>query len=268
MRPPRPPRSTPKCWSRRCWDRAARRSPQTRTARWHAAELLALESLVRRRLAGEPVAYLTGRREFWSLELEVTPDVLVPRPETELLVERALAAIAGLRTRPCSTSAPAAARLRSRLPPSARMPRSPRPTSAPPHSRSPKRNAERLGLREHAFLRGRLVRAACGRALRRNRLESARTSRQATPRSMRSRTSRGSRSSRGTRRPRGARGRLRPGRRAHLAPGGWLLVEHGAEPGRGGARPAGGCRPRRRRDPARPRRARARDRRRDGRDSR
>jgi release factor glutamine methyltransferase len=60
-------------------------------------ELLTLESLARRRLAGEPVAYLTGRREFWSLDLEVTPDVLVPRPETELLVERALAAIAGTR---------------------------------------------------------------------------------------------------------------------------------------------------------------------------
>jgi release factor glutamine methyltransferase len=59
-------------------------------------ELLALEALVRRRLAGEPVAYLTGRREFWSLNLEVTPDVLVPRPETELLVESALASIAGL----------------------------------------------------------------------------------------------------------------------------------------------------------------------------
>jgi release factor glutamine methyltransferase len=58
-------------------------------------ELLALESLVRRRLAGEPMAYLTGRREFWSIELEVSPDVLVPRPETELLVERALEAIAG-----------------------------------------------------------------------------------------------------------------------------------------------------------------------------
>ena len=58
-------------------------------------ELLTLESLARRRLAGEPVAYLTGRREFWSLELEVTPAVLVPRPETELLVERALAAISG-----------------------------------------------------------------------------------------------------------------------------------------------------------------------------
>jgi release factor glutamine methyltransferase len=56
-------------------------------------ELLALESLARRRLAGEPVAYLTGRREFWSLDFEVTPEVLVPRPETELVVERVLAAL-------------------------------------------------------------------------------------------------------------------------------------------------------------------------------
>ena len=58
-------------------------------------ELLALESLARRRLAGEPVAYLTGRREFWSLDLEVTPEVLVPRPETELVVERVLAVLGG-----------------------------------------------------------------------------------------------------------------------------------------------------------------------------
>ncbi|MCC6136964.1 MAG: peptide chain release factor N(5)-glutamine methyltransferase [Candidatus Contendobacter sp.] len=43
-----------------------------------------------RRLNGEPVAYLTGWREFWSLELEVTPDTLIPRPETELLVDLAL----------------------------------------------------------------------------------------------------------------------------------------------------------------------------------
>lgn len=42
---------------------------------------------------GRPVAQLTGRREFWSLELRVTPDVLTPRPETELLVERALACL-------------------------------------------------------------------------------------------------------------------------------------------------------------------------------
>jgi release factor glutamine methyltransferase len=61
-----------------------------------AAQSAALESLVIRRLAGEPVAYLAGQREFWSLELEVTPDVLVPRPETELLVDLALAAISRL----------------------------------------------------------------------------------------------------------------------------------------------------------------------------
>jgi release factor glutamine methyltransferase len=48
------------------------------------------ERLVARRAAGEPLAYLTGTKEFWSLELEVTPAVLVPRPETELLVEWAL----------------------------------------------------------------------------------------------------------------------------------------------------------------------------------
>ncbi|MFK2929952.1 peptide chain release factor N(5)-glutamine methyltransferase [Dyella agri] len=48
------------------------------------------EALVARREAGEPVAYLTGRRGFWTLELAVTPATLIPRPETELLVELAL----------------------------------------------------------------------------------------------------------------------------------------------------------------------------------
>jgi release factor glutamine methyltransferase len=47
--------------------------------------------LIERRAAGEPLAYILGRKEFWSLPLEVGPAVLVPRPETELLVERALA---------------------------------------------------------------------------------------------------------------------------------------------------------------------------------
>ena len=44
-----------------------------------------------RRADGEPLAYLVGYREFWTLRLVVTPAVLVPRPETELVVERALA---------------------------------------------------------------------------------------------------------------------------------------------------------------------------------
>lgn len=53
----------------------------------------AFESLLKRRARGEPLAYITGKREFWSLTLEVTPDVLIPRPETELLVEAALSHI-------------------------------------------------------------------------------------------------------------------------------------------------------------------------------
>jgi release factor glutamine methyltransferase len=46
--------------------------------------------LVSRRRRGEPIAYLRGRQSFWSLELAVSPDTLIPRPETELLVEIAL----------------------------------------------------------------------------------------------------------------------------------------------------------------------------------
>jgi release factor glutamine methyltransferase len=53
-----------------------------------------LERLVQRRLAGEPVAYLVGRRGFWRLDLAVGPETLIPRPETELLVELALERLA------------------------------------------------------------------------------------------------------------------------------------------------------------------------------
>jgi len=53
-------------------------------------ELSVARSLVARRGKGEPVAYITGSREFFSLEFAVTPDVLIPRPETELLVEETL----------------------------------------------------------------------------------------------------------------------------------------------------------------------------------
>jgi len=57
-------------------------------------------ALLQRRAAGEPVAYLTGVREFWSLPLSVTPDTLIPRPETETLVALALEKIpAGSRAR-------------------------------------------------------------------------------------------------------------------------------------------------------------------------
>ncbi len=59
------------------------------------ADLSAFLALVSRRAAGVPVAYLTGQRSFWTLELAVTPAVLVPRPETELLVETALERLQG-----------------------------------------------------------------------------------------------------------------------------------------------------------------------------
>ena len=56
------------------------------------AERRRFGELIERRAAGEPLAWITGRREFWSLELEVERSTLVPRPETERLVEAVLAA--------------------------------------------------------------------------------------------------------------------------------------------------------------------------------
>ena len=54
------------------------------------ADVDAFQSLLARRANGEPTQHLTGKQEFWSLEFEVTPDVLIPRPETEHLIEVAL----------------------------------------------------------------------------------------------------------------------------------------------------------------------------------
>ena len=56
-----------------------------------AAQQTRLASLLARRMNGEPIAYITCSKEFWSLDFIVNPAVLVPRPETELVVERALA---------------------------------------------------------------------------------------------------------------------------------------------------------------------------------
>ncbi|EJL88586.1 protein-(glutamine-N5) methyltransferase, release factor-specific [Herbaspirillum sp. CF444] len=55
-----------------------------------ATEAEQLTALFRRRLQGEPIAYIVGEREFFGLAMQVTPDVLIPRPDTELLVELAL----------------------------------------------------------------------------------------------------------------------------------------------------------------------------------
>jgi release factor glutamine methyltransferase len=85
---------------------------------WDAARLLTRETehaaadfcdrfavLVARREAREPLAYITGQKEFWDLTLLVTPTVLVPRPETELLVEIALQLFPDPRTRFCAADA-------------------------------------------------------------------------------------------------------------------------------------------------------------------
>lgn len=58
---------------------------------FQAHERAQLELLLRRRIAREPIAYILGTREFWSLPFQVTRDTLVPRPETETVVEAALA---------------------------------------------------------------------------------------------------------------------------------------------------------------------------------
>lgn len=58
-----------------------------------AEQCASFERLLQRRRAGEPVAYLLGRQGFWSLDLEVSSDTLIPRPDTELLVETALTLI-------------------------------------------------------------------------------------------------------------------------------------------------------------------------------
>lgn len=59
----------------------------------HPDELAAFRQLIQRRLAGEPIAYLTGEQEFWSLPFRVTPDVLIPRRDTETAIEVALEAV-------------------------------------------------------------------------------------------------------------------------------------------------------------------------------
>jgi len=114
----------------------------------------AYETLVAARLRGEPVAYLIGHREFWSLDLAVTPDVLIPRPETELLVELALDRIpksAATRIADLGTGSGAIAIAIARERPLARVLATDASAAAIAVARD---NAERLGIRNIEFARG------------------------------------------------------------------------------------------------------------------
>jgi len=64
----------------------------------HDKEVAGYRSLIKRRLSREPIQYITGVQEFWSLDFAVGPQVMVPRPETELLVEHAVALCRGNRS--------------------------------------------------------------------------------------------------------------------------------------------------------------------------
>lgn len=55
-----------------------------------SAQIIRYQQLIEQRRLGQPIAYLTGKREFWSREFKVSPDVLIPRPDTELLIELSL----------------------------------------------------------------------------------------------------------------------------------------------------------------------------------
>ena len=118
-----------------------------------AASAAAFLALAKRRRDGEPVAYLTGVREFWGLPLAVTPAVLIPRPETETLVELALARLPP--DRPVSvldlgTGSGAVALAIARERPQARV----LATDVSPDALAvAEGNARRLGLANVAFLR-------------------------------------------------------------------------------------------------------------------
>lgn len=137
--------------------RAAIPLPATTTRRFRA--------LLARRRAGEPVAYLTGQREFWSLPLVVSRATLIPRPETELLVEQALKRLPadGVRTvadvgTGCGAIALALACERPRC-------RVLATDASGPALRIARRNAQALGLERIEFRHGRWLGPLAGETL-------------------------------------------------------------------------------------------------------
>lgn len=127
------------------------------------AALARFRALVARRAAGEPVAYLTGSKGFRDLELDVTPGVLIPRPETEMLVELALRLGAG-RDAPAvldlgTGSGAIALALACEWPKATIV----AVDVSPEALAVARRNAERAGIANVAFVRGRWLDAIAGR---------------------------------------------------------------------------------------------------------
>ena len=125
--------------------------PERTISAWEAERI---RDLVARRAAGEPVAHLLGAREFYGLHLHITPDVLIPRPETELLVDLALERLApGKPTRvlDLGTGSGAIAIAIAHARPEARVVAVDRSEAALAVARG---NAERHGLSNLAFLHG------------------------------------------------------------------------------------------------------------------
>lgn len=125
-----------------------------------AGDIATFESLLQRRVSGEPVAYLLGTRGFWSLDLAVTPDTLIPRPETELLVELALARLPvdrECRVADLGTGSGAIALALAHERPRAYVIATDASTAALAVAQG---NAERLGIRNVAFRHGSWLQAA------------------------------------------------------------------------------------------------------------
>jgi len=188
--------------------------------------------LLARRAAGEPLAYLTGSRDFWSLTLRVTPAVLIPRPETELLVERALARRTAAERSRGGSGHGLRRRRHSRSPASVHTGTWWRPMPARTHSPSRAPMRRRSGSAGVQLRHGDWYQALLGERfdllVRQTRLTSRRTTRPS--RLPPSGTNRGGRS-----RPAWMRlaacVRWCSGAPRHLAPEGWLLLEHGATQG-------------------------------------
>lgn len=194
-------------------------------------EVARYRDLVRRRARGEPIAYIRGRREFWSLELEVGPAVLIPRPETEQLVELALARLperGAVRIADLGTGSGAIALALAKERPDAEVHAVDRSEPALGIAR---RNAERLGLGNVRFHHGDWLEPLAG--MRFDLIASnppyvaegdphlERGDARAEPRSALAAGPDGLDDIR----------RIAMDARHALAPGGWLLLEHGHDQG-------------------------------------